>query len=398
MSQEILNLMNKSNPYVGKLSELFDFKLIHTRGYEVQDNKLIVWLFDSCVNDKSLCEILLQNPQIDTLYLGKSVTENIDGRQICLIHVLLTTLHNINPVIKNIELEDDKKYYVIDGMLIDRSSKCVIDYASGRNKTLLHIPEGVIGLKEHCFIYNEFVSRLEIPTSIKILNGINSLPNLKHLSLYGDGISSITIKDDIIYENSNIVPKMIFIPPFHSRYEPFKLIKSLLKVLYNAICDEADKRRWENILSDDFNYYDEIDRISLSFKYGCYEQEWYIMYKDFPTKLCVGYVLCGERLYECSQLYEEYKVCEICPSYNSCQFLYKRNVNYTNSLVSKWGKIVGSENIMKDIDDTYIYLDITLDLADIKAKILSFLDIALSIRDTNPIGDNEIDGLPQCPF
>ncbi len=92
MSQEILNSMKKSNPYVGKLSELFDFKVtavIHTRGYEVQDNKLIVWLFDSCVNDESLCEILLQNPQIDTLYLGKCVTDDKDGQQIRMINVFL---------------------------------------------------------------------------------------------------------------------------------------------------------------------------------------------------------------------------------------------------------------------------------------------------------------------
>lgn len=167
MDEYINNLISKLNPNIKNFIEEFDLDFeikdySHKDGYEIKHNKLLVWHFDVGITSKDLCEILLQNPQIDTLFLGKGVTDNNDGRQIRMIHYFLTSSHNIIPIINNIELEDESNYYVVDGMLIDKKMYSVIDYASGRKNKSIHVPDGIIGLKEHCFNYNEYVERIEI--------------------------------------------------------------------------------------------------------------------------------------------------------------------------------------------------------------------------------------------
>lgn len=404
MNQNIINLICKSHPHIRELIDKFNLEVVdcfYIKGFEIDHNRLIIWHFGTEVTDKELCNILLQHPQIDTIFLGKTVTENNDGRQIRCIHNFLTASHNIVPIIKNIQLEDDKKYYVVDGMLIDRETCSVIDYASGRENKKLHIPDGVIELKEHCFTYNRFVSEVEIPTSLRFFKGITSLPNLKHITFHGDEISLFTINNDILYEEKAGFNAITFIPPYHNTYKPALQIKVLLNDLYQLIHDKAEQGRWQDVLAENFEYNEEYDRIWIRYYGGFYEQEWYIVYEEFPTKICIGYSLWEHWKDNCYSIPDnrkdvidmEYNDCRECSAWNNCQFIHISNSAYMNKLWTTMKEIIDESYIVEEDGYGYICLDLTQHPSYINKIALSFLDVALHLRNVYRIGGNDSQSL-----
>ena len=399
MDEYINNLISKLNPNIKNCIEEFDLDFeikdySHKDGYEIKHNKLLVWHFDVGITSKDLCEILLQNPQIDTLFLGKGVTDNNDGRQIRMIHYFLTSSHNIIPIINNIELEDESNYYVVDGMLIDKKMYSVIDYASGRKNKSIHVPDGIIGLKEHCFNYNEYVERIEIPTSLKCFDGLESLSYLKKIVMYGKHDSIYSTEDNVLYKMAGDNDRRIFfIPPYHERYMPQISIKSSLNDLFQSICKEADNGRWNNILSKNFYYDEEYNKISIKYYGGFYEQEWFIEYNQLPTGIRLGYIFrdewrefCAMEL-SCKQEWYEDIIrldCNNCPNWGNCKKVYNSNTAYINKLDSMMCDVVGNDSLM--IGSDYLYL--SLGLKDFIANheiVIKFLDCVLSMRENHPI-------------
>ena len=191
MNEEVNKIIDNLNPNIRKLIEDFNLEIVEPesvecvclKGFEKNDNRMVIWNFDNDTTTTELCDFIIQHPEIDTLYLGKAITDNEDGKQIQKLHYLLSASHNIIPVIQDIELEDDSRYCVVDGMLIDKKYSLVIDYASGRKDKSIHVSDGIIGLKEHCFNYNEYVTSIKLPSTITDLEGLCSLPYLEYISI-----------------------------------------------------------------------------------------------------------------------------------------------------------------------------------------------------------------------
>ena len=401
MKEKIDQLIDRLNPNIIKLIEDFNLEVvecIHMKGYEIEDNKLIVWHFDNDTTDKELCDFILQHPEIDTLYLGKAVTDNKDVNQMRKLHTLLYTSNNIAPVIQNIELEDDSRYCVVDGMLIDKETALVIDYASGRKNKSIHVPDGIVGLKEHCFNYNAYIENIEIPSTIRNIEGLDQIPYLKCISIYGkndyfDAVNSVLYKQSD--ENKR---RIFFIPPCHEIHKPATSIKLLLSTLFQSICKEAENGRWRNVSSDNFYYDEEYNKISIEYYGGFYAQEWLIEYQTFPTEIRIGYIFrdywrefCTSEIF-CKQKENDDIIrldCKNCPNWDNCKTVYDSNTAYINKLYSMMRSVTDNDSIM--IGGDYIYLSLEWnDCNAIYGIVLKFLDNALTLKENHPIAQTTL--------
>lgn len=402
MNEEVNKIIDNLNPNIRKLIEDFNLEIVEPesvecvclKGFEKNDNRMVIWNFDNDTTTTELCDFIIQRPEIDTLYLGKAITDNEDGEQIQKLHYLLSASHNIIPVIQDIELEDDSRYCVVDGMLIDKKYSLVVDYASGRKEESIHVPDGIIGLKEHCFNYNEYVERIEIPTSLKCFDGLESLSYLKKTVMYGKHDSIYSTEDNVLYKMAGNNDKRIyFIPPYHEKYVPQILIKSSLNNLFQSICKEADNGRWNNISSENFYYDEEYNKISIEYYGGFYGQEWFIEYKPLPTEIRLGYIFrdhwrefCASEI-SCKQDCNENIIrldCNNCPNWGNCKKVYDSNTAYINKLFSMMCDVVGNDSLM--IGGNYLYLPLGWnDCQAICGIVLKFLDKALSLREKHPI-------------
>lgn len=399
MNKEINEIYDNLNlnPNIKKAIKDLNLEVVKCtclNGFEKKDNHLIIWYFDNSVTDIEFCNFILQHPEIDTLYLGSAVTDNEDGMQIKKLHYLLTASHNIVPVIQNIELEDNSRYYVVDGMLIEKENALMIDYASGRKDKCIHVPNGLIGLNEHCFNYNAYVESIVIPSSLKCFDGLTSLPHLEKITMSGEYDSIYFTEDNILYKKTDNNDRQIFyITPHHKQYSPKILIKTLLSDLFLAILKEADNGRWNEISAENLYYEEEYDKIHINYYGGFYEQEWYIEYNPLPTETRLGYTFCDHWREFCAseisckqEWYEDIiKLdCKNCPNCDNCKKVYNSNTAYINNLYSMMCDVVGNDSLMSGGD--YFYLSIGWnDFNAILDIVIKFLDYALSIREKHPI-------------
>lgn len=404
MNEEVNKIIDNLNPNIRKLIEDFNLEIVEPesvecvclKGFEKNDNRMVIWNFDNDTTTTELCDFIIQRPEIDTLYLGKAITDNEDGEQIQKLHYLLSASHNIIPVIQDIELEDDSRYCVVDGMLIDKKYSLVVDYASGRKEESIHVPDGIIGLKEHCFNYNEYVTSIKLPYTITDLEGLCSLPYLEYISINEGNDALYTNSDGILYKkNKTDKGEWIFIPPFHNKYNPRIIIDKNFRNLHSCLRSQANIGRWGNVSHENFFYDEEYNRISINYNGGFYEQEWFVEYEPLPTEIRLGYrfrdhwrEFCASEI-SCKQDCNEDIIrldCNNCPNWDNCKKVYDSNTAYISKLSSMMSNVVGNDSLM--IGGDYLYL--SLGLNDFIANheiVIKFLDYALSIREKHPIAN-----------
>ena len=404
MNEEVNKIIDNLNPNIRKLIEDFNLEIVEPesvecvclKGFEKNDNRMVIWNFDNDTTTTELCDFIIQHPEIDTLYLGKAITDNEDGKQIQKLHYLLSASHNIIPVIQDIELEDDSRYCVVDGMLIDKKYSLVIDYASGRKDKSIHVSDGIIGLKEHCFNYNEYVTSIKLPSTITDLEGLCSLPYLEYISIKEGNDSLYINSDGILYKkNKTGKGKWIFIPPFHNKYNPKIIINKNLRNLHSCLRSQANIGRWENVSYESFFYDEEYNRISINYNGGFYEQEWFVEYEPLPTEIRLGYrfrdiwyEFCTSEIF-CKQGNQEDIIkpkCKNCPTWHNCEIVYKSNEAYINKLCLTLREVIEKDSLT--IGSDYFYLSIGIDeFQAINDIVIEFFDYALSLREKHPIAN-----------
>lgn len=383
----------KYNQAISKFIENFDCEVIDitcTSDYEINGNILYIWSFNNKGEDKLICELLKQNLNTDTLFIGKDVT---DRNELKKIHHILSSSHNIIPIIKHIIVEDDSRFCSVDGLLIDKMTKMVLDYASGRcNKTIV-IPDDIIGLEEHCFNYNEYVKEIVLPPTIKNLAGITSLPRLESVNLDNHVGAELYSNNGILYSvHSN---KLYFIPPYHPSYPSLEELKIGFSTLLSWVKEEADKGRWRGVTSNCFSRDSIIEEsIYLTYDGGFYEQCWGINLQLLPTWIVIYYYFNDKWNEECASSISTIDnwsgenpiklKCEDCSSHNNCKSIYRSNEYYVSKIVSR---LNAHNKLFNILDGRSIECRISIDtpIVEIFQALMQFLDIALCYRTKFPI-------------
>lgn len=380
-------------------------KELHENDYEIRDSILYLWrLSRNQYYDGAICEQLKNNPNVDTIYIGKTVMEFGDMRQ---IQSIMQASYNIIPVFKQILLEEMTKYESVDGMLIDKKRHVVMAYASGLTTDFIKVPDDVIGLDNHCFNYNKFVRYITLPSSIQNIEGIVSLPNLETVVIRENCDGSYHTENGIIYiPNQN---RPFFIPPFNSYFPNAEALDSMFYNLSALLRKEASKRRWVNVDADCFSI-DSIfktrKRIDLTYNGGFYQQFWTINLNEIPTRIMVEYSFYDEWLYwgDCcesdysdvpssdSYEYSDYNKdakyslrCNKCKHKRDCEAIYDSNMSYMGVLLNRLHEEVSHDFYI--VDDNHIECNLNIDTPfnEIKRILLAFLDIALDLRTRYPI-------------
>lgn len=359
-------------------------------GYEIRDCILYIWGFNETSEDKQICELLKQNPNTDTLFIGKGVTDKNDLKK---IHYVLLSSHNVIPIIKNIIVEDESRFYSVDGLLIDKKSMTVKDYASGRDNDIIVIPNGIVRLDEHCFNYNEYVKHLILPASTKEIDGIISLPKLVDVNI--DNNIEFYSKNGILFSAATKAP--FFIPPYNSLYPNSDELKAMFSKIYYWVKSEAENKRWHGVTPNNFSIdpYDKND-IYISYNGGYYRQYWRIYRQPLPTRIVFEYsfyeewdVECAARQIEESDIYEETTLvqlkCNECVFNNICDDIYKSNDIYMSNTINR----LNASRIahFKTMGKTNFNCELTMDspIETIFQTLLLFLDIAMEYRSKYPI-------------
>lgn len=359
-------------------------------GYEIRDGILYIWGFNEMSEDKQICELLKQNPNTDTLLIGKGVTDKNDLKK---IHYVLLSSHNVVPIIKNIIVEDKSRFYSVDGLLIDKNSMDVKDYASGRDNDIIVIPNGIVRLDEHCFNYNEYVKHLILPVSIKELDGITSLPKLENVNI--DNNTDFYSENGILFSAATKAP--FFIPPYNPLYPNSDELKAMFAKIYYWVKSEAENKRWQGVTPDNFSIdpYEKND-IYIVYNGGYYRQYWRLYKQSLPTRIVFEYSFYEEWDVECaagqieeSDIYEETTLvklkCNECAFNNICEDIYKSNDRYISNTINR----LNASGIahFKTMGNTNFNCELTMDspIETIFQTLLIFLDIALEYRFRYPI-------------
>lgn len=359
-------------------------------GYEIRDGILYIWGFNETSEDKQICELLKQNPNTDTLFIGKGVTDKNDLKK---IHYVLLSSHNVVPIIKNIIVEDESRFYSVDGLLIDKNSMAVKDYASGRDNDIIVIPNGVVRLDENCFNYNGYVKHLILPASIKELDGITSLPKLEDVNI--DKNTDFYSENGIIFSVATNTP--FFIPPYNPLYPNSDELIAVFAKIYYWVKSEAENKRWQGVTPGNFSidpYYK--NDIYISYNGGFYRQYWRLYRQPLPTRIVFEYsfyeewdVECAARQIDERDIYEETKLvklkCNECAFNNICEDIYKSNDIYMSNTINR----LNASRIahFKNMGKTNFNCELTMDspIETIFQTLLIFLDIALEYRLEYPI-------------
>lgn len=375
----------------------FDCEVIEVtraNGYEVNDSILYIWGFNNHSEDKQICELLKQNPSVDTLYIGKNVTDKNDLEK---IHCVLLSSHNIIPIIKNIIFEDNSRYYSTDGILIDRESMSIIDYASGRNNNTIAIPYGILGIKEICFNYNEYVRELILPSTIQNIDGITSLPKLENVTVE-QGSDNRYISDNGIIFNSN-TKDLHFIPPYNNAYPNADVLEEMFKDLLSLVRTESDNGRWNSVLPNCFSLIND-ESIGITYNGGFYEQYWGVRLQALPTRIVFEYSFYDIWREECALIMEEYedtdytnsirRNCLECNLKNNCERILHSNRIYISNIVKKLNEANIGE--IRAVNEMYVEFNIGIGtpIDQIFQTLLAFLDIALDCRTKFPIVDSPL--------
>lgn len=373
----------------------------HVNDYEVKDNTIYLWrLRHGRHYDGDIYRELVRNPGIDTLYIGKDVTECGDMRQ---IQIIMQVSYNTIPAFRHIILEDTKEYESIDGILVDKSERAVIAYASGLTTSIIEVPDGITGLEEHCFNYNKYVRYLILPSSIQDIEGIESLPNLESVVIRGNGEGIYHTEDGIIFRSSQKQP--LFIPPYHPVYPNAEAIDNLFDRLLSSVKTEAGKRRWKDVEEDCFSYDDEFkssDGITLIYNGGLYLQFWTIKLDRLPTRIKIEYKIRNELSYwdgccepDYSDAYDcvshdEFDVhrrlrCKECKHKCDCDAIYDSNRRYVGNLLKRLNAELSQDFHIDESENITCNLSIETSFDEVRRVLLSFLDIALAARIVYPI-------------
>lgn len=362
-------------------------------GFRILNNILYISVFDHEIK-ATLCKWLEEKPAIDTLFIGKPlINNNWIGAIKSILH-----LPYCRQVIKNLIFEDSKRYYSENGLLIDKGTMSILCYAPGRIDESIIIPEGIISLDYGCFNYNNYVKYITLPSSIRDIQGLNTLPALRHITIKGDTGKYIT-KDGIIFLNDG--SQLPYFAPLANTnaitsYESGDLFKRILL----AVREEAIKERWHgikchNIMSDYYSYYGEPNHsVKITYHGGFYEQTWYISI-NLRSKITIGYSFFEFWKYTVAECIDNstsepkftgnhctpvpLSDCNPCCKYRSnCEAIYRSNYVYARHLHEK----VKDLGDFKIDDYGYVEFDMptTTPIDFIKPILLKFLDIALELR------------------
>lgn len=378
---------------ISKFIKDFDCKVVEVTqmyGHEVKDNVLYLRGFKHSCEDEQICELLKRNPKVDTLYIGRNVTDRDNLKK---IHYVLLSSHNVIPIIKNIILEDDSRFYSVDGLLIDRITKTVLDYASGRDNETIVVPDGIVGLKEYCFNYNEYVKQLFLPSSIKDIPGITSLPSLENVVISISDISTFTSDRGVIHDTTDDI---YFIPPYNPSFPHIEDINTVFDNLLSLVKTEAGKDRWPGVIPGCFSRDSFVeDSISIIYNGGFYSQRWNVRFQDLPTKIVFGYFFYAEWDTECACrmiVNEDYDStipiklnCENCSYGHNCDNIFKSNKSYISNLVRKLKDANVGEFKVIDKGNIELQLSLNTPMNSIIKTLLGFLDVALDYRKRCPI-------------
>lgn len=388
-------MKHEYNEIISKFLKEFDCEVVEvtrTSGYEINENTLYIWGFNDSPDYGNICELLKQNPFTDTLYIGKNITDNND---IIKIHHLLQTSHNIIPVIKNIIVEDDSRFYSKDGLLIDKLSNTVIDYASGRSNTVVVIPNRITGIAEDCFHYNEYVKQIVLPSSIEGIEGITSLPKLENVIVNNGYDNHYTTLNGVIFIKGIVFP--YFIPPYNPLFPNADKLKKHFDDLLSLVKSEATIGRWKDVDPECFATYPIADeRICLTYNGGFYQQTWSVDLQLMPTRIIFGYNFDGDWDTECVlRLLENEDIsliscpiklnCKECKFKHNCDGIYYSNEKYVSKLANKLKNSIICD--LSIIDNRNIKFEVCIDtsMQTISHFFLDFLDIALDYRIKYPI-------------
>lgn len=370
-------------------------------GFRILNNILHISAYNHLIKT-FLCKRLEEKPPIDTLLIGKSLTyNNWIGENNNWIGDIKSILHlpYCHQVIKNLIFEDSKRYYSEHGLLIDKGTMSILCYAPGRIDESIIIPEGIITLDYGCFNYNRYAKYITLPSSIRNIQGLEALPELKQIIINGDTGKYIT-KDGMIFLNDGsqlpyFVPKayQTDIIPCESR----NLFKNLLLV----VREEAIKNRWHeikyhNIMSYYFSYCEEPNHsVEIIYYGGFYKQIWHIS-MNRRARITIGYVFrelwidCNHECMENNMSWypnntdnlctpRQLRNCNpCCRCRSNCEAIYRSNNVYARHLHEKL-KDLGDFKIN---DYGYVEFDMptTAPIDSINPILLKFLDIALELR------------------
>ena len=370
-------------------------------GFRILNNILHISAYNHVIKT-FLCKRLEEKPPIDTLLIGKSLTyNNWIGENNNWIGDIKSILHlpYCHQVIKNLIFEDSKRYYSEHGLLIDKGTMSILCYAPGRIDESIIIPEGIITLDYGCFNYNRYAKYITLPSSIRNIQGLEALPELRHITIKGDTGKYIT-KDGIIFLNDGSqLP--YFVPRANTNaitsYESGDLFKRILW----AVREKVIKDRWtgikcNNILSDYGSYYGEPNHsVEIIYQGGFYQQTWYIS-MNRRARIIIGYSFLGfwkDSVGKCieqsisyeSEHTDKQHICEplsdcnpCCKYRNNCEAIYRSNYVYARNLHRRL-KGFGDFKI-DDYGEVEFDMPTTASFEYIKHILLRFLDIAFELR------------------
>lgn len=359
-------------------------------GIQIRDNVLYVSSFNREI-ELNLRKILEEKPPIDTLFIGKYLT---DREMVLQIRYILNIPFG-HEAIKNLIFEDSKRYCFENGLLIDKTEMSIKAYAPGRTDEIIVIPEGIITLERECLNYNRHVRRIILPSSIRNIKGIDSLPELEEIIIEGNTGKYITKGGMIFTNNGSKLPYLV--PPAHKNSMTKSAYDSLFNELLWSSREEVLKERWHGIKYSNILLYRDHSDYSMEISYWgvFYTQSWYISINRRAV-ITIGYVFCrnwGEFNCECIENINMWKsnntdnyytskplsYCNpCCRCRSNCEAIYRSNDVYARHLHEKL-KGLGD---FKLTDDGNIEFDMptTAPIEYIKLILWKFFDIALELR------------------
>ncbi|MCM1093113.1 MAG: hypothetical protein NC421_04085 [Lachnospiraceae bacterium] len=268
-------------------------------------------------------------------------------------------------------------------------------YAPGRTDEIITIPEGIVTLEYGCLNYNKYVRRIILPSSIRNIEGLDGLPELKEIVIVGNTGKYIS-KDGLIFTNDGSK-----LPYFVSLANKRRIIESASDSLFNELLwstrEEALKERWHGIKYSNILFYRYSSGYSLKIIYNgrFYQQIWRIS-MDRGTRITIGYAfveLWKEVPYnECfdnNMMWEKdiddngctptpLSGCSPCCRHRAnCEAIYQSNNSYIRNLQNL--KELGDFRI-NHYGGIEFNMPTTTPIEYIKSILWKFLDIALELR------------------